>query len=171
MGNEPPIDLDARNATLVLTHGHFDHYMFAHEWVRLTGRGVLFNRADLPIMKKAPEWVLKHFGVKVPPPPPAERFIGEGDVLRVGKFELVVWEVPGHSPGSIALVGKGITFVGDLLFEEGGVGRTDIPGGDFGRLKASIRRILTLPDDTTIYPGHGKPFKVEDAKRWIGPWL
>jgi glyoxylase-like metal-dependent hydrolase (beta-lactamase superfamily II) len=70
----------------------------------------------------------------------------------------------------VGIVGEKFVIVGDLIFEGGGVGRTDIPGGDESLLKESIRRILEFPEDFWVYPGHGKPFKIGDAKKWIG-WL
>lgn len=81
----------------------------------------------------------------------------DGDTVRVGSDALEVIAVPGHSPGSIALLSAGSKFVitGDALFK-GSIGRTDLPGGDFNTLAASIRsRLLTLPDDTAVLPGHG----------------
>ena len=78
-----------------------------------------------------------------------------------------MWEVPGHSPGSIALIGEGVAFTGDLLFEMGGVGRTDLPGGDEEALNRSLLRVLSLPDSTLIYPGHGNPFTVGEARGWF----
>ncbi len=165
-GNPPPPDM-GRVIAIVLTHGHFDHYMHAEDWVKRTGKGILLNPKDLPLMEEAPEWVMEHFGIPVPPPPKVEGYLREGDRIEVGRISMTVWEIPGHSPGSVALVGEGVAFTGDLLFEMGGVGRTDLPGGDGEALIRSIKRVLSLPDSTLIYPGHGNPFTVGEAKEWF----
>ncbi len=165
-GNPPPQEV-GEVVALVLTHGHFDHYMHAEDWVERVGKGLLLNPKDLPLMEEAPEWVMRHFGIPVPPPPKVEGYLKEGDRIVVGGVSLTVWEIPGHSPGSVALVGEGVAFTGDLIFEMGGVGRTDLPGGDSGALLLSIKRILSLPDSTLIYPGHGGPFTVGEAKEWF----
>ncbi len=81
----------------------------------------------------------------------------DGDTLDVGNLRLRVLHVPGHSPGGVAfyLEKEGVVFSGDALFQMG-IGRTDLPGGDYDRLIASIRaKLLSLPPDTVVYPGHG----------------
>lgn len=168
--NPPPHPLDGVRG-LVLTHGHFDHYMHVYDWISMGVSGVLMHSEDVPLMEGAKEWVERYFGVPVPEAPPVEGYLREGDVLEVGGLHLRVWEVPGHSPGSIALVSEGVVFVGDLIFEGGAVGRTDLPGGDPALLLKSLRRVLTLPEDTTVYPGHGNPFTVKDARTWLSHML
>lgn len=99
-------------------------------------------------------------------------YLEDGDKVKVGEGELDVLHVPGHSPGSIALYdpeGKYV-IVGDALFD-GSIGRTDLPGGDFGTLINSIRsKLLTLPDDTTVYPGHGPATTIGREKKY-NPYL
>jgi len=165
-GNPPPENVGEVSA-LVLTHGHFDHYMHAEDWIRISGKGILLHPADLPLMEEAPEWVMRYFGIPVPPPPRIDGYLKEGNTVRVGDFTFTVWEIPGHSPGSIALVGDGVAFTGDLIFGMGGVGRTDLPGGDEDALFVSIKRVLSLPESTLVYPGHGNPFTVAEARRWF----
>ena len=96
----------------------------------------------------------------------------DGDVLRLGHSTLHVISVPGHSPGSIALYSPEGKFVitGDALFA-GGIGRTDLPGGDYPQLIKSItNRLLTLPGDTIVYPGHGGSSTIAREKE-INPYL
>lgn len=99
-------------------------------------------------------------------------YLEDGDKVKVGEGELDVLHVPGHSPGSIALYdpeGKYV-IVGDALFD-GSIGRTDLPGGDFRTLINSIRsKLLTLPDDTTVYPGHGPATTIGREKKY-NPYL
>lgn len=99
-------------------------------------------------------------------------YLEDGDKVKVGDGELDVLHVPGHSPGSIALYdpeGKYV-IVGDALFD-GSIGRTDLPGGDFGTLINSIKsKLLTLPDDTTVYPGHGPATTIGKEKNY-NPYL
>lgn len=99
-------------------------------------------------------------------------YVDDGDVIRVGEGELHVLHVPGHSPGSIALYDPqgGFVIVGDALFS-GSIGRTDLPGGDYARLIGSIRdKLLTLPPETVVYPGHG-PATTIGSERHSNPFL
>jgi glyoxylase-like metal-dependent hydrolase (beta-lactamase superfamily II) len=87
--------------------------------------------------------------------PPADRTFADGDTVKIGKGCLKVLHTPGHTPGSVSLLGDGFLLSGDTLFFEG-VGRTDLPGGNQAQLERSIReKIMTLPDDTVVLPGHG----------------
>jgi len=105
--------------------------------------------------------------------PAADRLLSEGDVIEFGASQLRVMETPGHTPGSICLLAEGEPpqlFCGDLIFQ-GGVGRTDFPGGDMRQLMASIRdKVLVLPDETVLWPGHGPPSTV-GRERHANPFL
>ncbi|HEY7195404.1 MAG TPA: MBL fold metallo-hydrolase, partial [Gemmatimonadales bacterium] len=93
-----------------------------------------------------------------------------GQRLRVGGVEFEVRHTPGHSPGSVCLAGPGVVLSGDVLFA-GSIGRTDLPGGDFDTLIASIEReLLPLPDDTIVYSGHG-PETTIGRERRTNPFL
>ena len=96
----------------------------------------------------------------------------QGDDVIVGESCLKVIEVPGHSPGSIALYDAvgGFVITGDALFA-GSIGRTDLPRGDHGQLVRSITdRLLSLPQDTVVLPGHGRPTTIQEEKRY-NPYL
>ena len=100
-----------------------------------------------------------------PPAPPATRFLENGEELKVGSLSFKVVHTPGHSFGSITLIGEGKAFCGDLVFF-GAVGRTDLPGGSEQTLCNSIKKhIVPLPDDTVIYPGHGPDTTVGQEKK------
>ncbi len=127
------------------------------------------HEAELPFLQ-----ALEHqgtmFGVPFPPSPDPDRFIDEGDTLTVGDTQLDIVFVPGHSPGHIALVGDGFVIGGDVLFQSS-IGRTDLPGGDMEQLLESIRtKLLTLPDETRVYSGHG-PVTTIGAERHGNPFL
>jgi glyoxylase-like metal-dependent hydrolase (beta-lactamase superfamily II) len=96
--------------------------------------------------------------------------LADGDVLELGPWRFEVRHVPGHSPGHVAFVGQGLCFSGDVLFA-GSIGRTDLIGGDPQQLLTSIRtRLLTLPDETRVFTGHG-PETTIGAERGSNPYL
>ena len=94
------------------------------------------------------------FGLRSDDSPPPDRLLQDGDTVSFGRITLQVLHTPGHSPGGIAFYYGDSVFVGDTLFA-GSIGRTDLPGGDFDTLKQSIhRKLFTLPENVTVYPGH-----------------
>jgi hydroxyacylglutathione hydrolase len=107
------------------------------------------------------------FGMRVENPPPADKTVEEGDVLKVGAIAMKVLHTPGHSPGAISLVieGEKKVIVGDTLFE-GSIGRTDFPGGSLEELTDNVRKkIFPLGDDWEVYPGHGPATTVGRERR------
>ncbi len=153
-----------RITAIVLTHGHFDHTLALSEWRHHTGAPLAIHPADAPMLADADLSCYRPFlGTDVTFAPP-ERLIDEGDTVAVGKENLTVLSVPGHTPGSIALLGEGLLFTGHTLFSGRGYGRTDLPGGDGRALVASLRRLLSLPVSCRILPGHGRATDVATAK-------
>jgi len=132
---------------VVLTHGHFDHIEGAWDF---PGARVMIHAADLPFLDHAR-----------PDRPPIDRSLCEGDIIAQ---TLTVLHTPGHSPGSVVLHAAGALFVGDLLFA-GSIGRTDLPGGSLHEMNQSLRRILELEGDLTVYPGHGEITTLEKERR------
>ncbi|MEO0139350.1 MAG: MBL fold metallo-hydrolase [candidate division WOR-3 bacterium] len=154
---------------IIITHGHFDHYIHLEEYRKALKCPAYINFKDLFLVKDT-SWIEEMFGIKIDYSPWIDLDIKEGDLINVGDKVLEVWEIPGHSPGSIALIGENFVISGDLIFENGGVGRTDLPGGNWEELEKSINRILTLPEEYVVYPGHGRPFTIKEAKNWIVAW-
>jgi len=155
--------------TIVATHGHWDHVGAVRPLKQATGARFLAPAGDMELIRNASASALL-MGVVVDPPPDPDGFLEEGDVLRIGGLELRVLSAPGHTPGHVILVGPGFAFVGDVVFA-GSVGRTDFPGGDWDTLMESIRtKVLTLPDETVLYPGHGPPTSVR-RERLSNPFL
>lgn len=152
------------------THCHFDHMGANAEIVAATGAPLALHPAELPILQArgGAAW----FGVPVQASPLPDVELEDGQVLEVGTLRFQVLHTPGHSPGGITfyLNDEGAAFDGDVLFEMG-VGRTDLPGGDWDTLVHSIREVLfALPDETVLYPGHGPRTTVGQEKRF-NPWM
>ncbi len=152
-----------------LTHAHLDHILGVKDVVERSGAPLHMHPADRPLYDGIAEqgaWL----GVQAPQPPAPDHELAHGDALQLGGLEFEVRHVPGHSPGSVAFVGHGVAIVGDAIFA-GSVGRVDLPGGDGGTLLASIRdQLMTLPDETIVYSGHG-PETTVGAERRTNPFV
>lgn len=152
------------------THCHFDHMAANAEVVAVTGASLALHPAELPILQArgGASW----FGVPVRESPLPEVYLEDGQILEVGTLQFRVLSTPGHSPGGATfyLEEEGVAFDGDVLFAMG-VGRTDLPGGDWDTLMRSIHEVLfALPDETVLYPGHG-PQTTVGRERRSNPWL
>jgi glyoxylase-like metal-dependent hydrolase (beta-lactamase superfamily II) len=121
--------------TIVNTHAHGDHTAGNAELKSLTGAKIIIHALDAAGYPKA------------------DVFLKDEKTLKLGEITFDVIHTPGHTPGGICLHAEGNLFTGDTLFV-GDSGRTDLPGGDRPTLGKSIRRLMQLPDDTTIWPGH-----------------
>lgn len=155
---------------LVCTHGHFDHVP-DQRLREESGVPLFVHRLAAPVLARAAEYHEMVLGVPAgAPPPEPDGFLEEGQVLAVGGVPLTVWHTPGHSPGSICLVGAGVVFSGDTLFQRG-VGRTDLGGGSEEKLQASLRRLLDLPPETRVYPGHGPATDIGAERQALAGYL
>jgi glyoxylase-like metal-dependent hydrolase (beta-lactamase superfamily II) len=151
---------------LILTHGHWDHILDGHQFA--TAGIPIYAHADDTEMFAAPA---KMASYAIPGldmlPVPIDHWIDAGDVLDLLGDKLEIRHVPGHCPGNILvyLASAQAAIVGDVIFA-GSVGRYDLPGGDLSVLENSIKtQVYTLPDSTTIYPGHGSITTVGREKR------
>ncbi|HET6419987.1 MAG TPA: MBL fold metallo-hydrolase [Geobacteraceae bacterium] len=136
------------------THGHFDHIGANRAILEATGADLLIHEADVPFLTLA-DRAAAAFGVKGENSPPPDGFLQDGITIAVGELELKVIHTPGHTPGGCCFYGNGMVVTGDTLFAES-IGRTDLPGGSLEALLGSIHgKLLGLPDDTVVYPGHG----------------
>lgn len=154
---------------IVLTHSHLDHVDGVARAKRETGAPVVLHPEAEPMYHAAPAQA-QMFGVQAETPPPVDGYLAVGEPVRFGECELEVRFTPGHAPGHVTLVGEGFALVGDCVFR-GSIGRTDLPGGDFQTLMQSIReQILTLPDETALYSGHG-PETTVGFERVANPFL
>lgn len=136
------------------THGHSDH-IGANDAVRDAFKVPLYmHAADVPMLSDPRLNLSMYIGTPVTSREP-EHLVREGDAIEFGRSRLTVLETPGHSPGGVSYLGDGAVFSGDALFA-GSIGRTDFPGSDTRALLESIaRKLLTLPDSTLVWSGHG----------------
>jgi hydroxyacylglutathione hydrolase len=166
--------LDKHNLTvrqIVITHAHIDHIAGAHRLKRVTGAPILYNQNDLPLvemMGMQAGWL----GIPTPEVPPPDDTLDDGKRIAIIGLTGSILHTPGHTQGSVCLYlpDQSLLLAGDTLFA-GSVGRTDLPGGNSRQLIASINnRLLTLPDDVTVIPGHG-PKTTIAAEKETNPFL
>jgi len=166
---------------IVNTHTHYDHVTGVELLRSLTGATFLIHSDAQPLLAglgHQASW----FGLPHVDPPTADGFVAAGDTIAVGDLQIEVRFAPGHAPGHVILVGPAIeidgathpfAFVGDVIFY-GGIGRTDLPGGDYETLMRSIEReVLSLPNDTVLYSGHGPATTVGHERAynaWVREW-
>ena len=149
---------------LLNTHAHIDHVVENVYFAEKTHAPVAMHPLDLPLlhaMNMQAKWM------DCPPPPVMEptRLLADNEEIQIGVQTVKVILTPGHSPGSVSFVGDGFVICGDALFA-GSIGRTDLPGGNHDQLITAIKtRLLTLPDDTIVYPGHGDTSTIGIEKR------
>lgn len=171
--DEPDVVLKALRGrpvdAVVLTHGHFDHLAAAGEVMAAAGGVLQVHVADAPWITSETGTGAALFGMRGSAPP-AGRELHDGDVVEVGEVQLEVLHTPGHTPGSICLLGHGHLFAGDTLFA-GSVGRTDFPRGDARALRRSIaEKLAPLADGLQVHPGHG-PDTTIGRERRINPFF
>lgn len=156
---------------IVITHAHIDHIGGALALKRLTGAPILLNENDLPllaIMEEQAAWL----GVPTAEVAPPDESLVEGQIVGIEAYPAQVLHTPGHTQGSICLrfAPLNLLFAGDTLFA-GSIGRTDLPGGNFDQILESIHaRLLPLPDETKVIPGHGQVTTI-GQERHSNPFL
>ena len=164
--------IDANGLTvkyIVNTHGHADHTSGNGVVKQVTGAPILIHELDAPLLSVSGQDWASMFGYQVVSPS-ADKTLREGDTIHFGKCTLTVLHTPGHTPGGISLVGTDCVSVGDTLFQ-GSIGRTDFPGGNYKALIRSIKeKLARLPDNYTVYPGHGPTTTIGEEKR-TNPFL
>jgi hydroxyacylglutathione hydrolase len=143
---------------IVNSHGHSDH---------VSGDLTLKRKYDVPLCIHESE---VHVEVDLNRKPSLRNImLRDGDVVEFGDAKLKVMHTPGHTPGSICLLGETLIFTGDTLFA-GGIGRTDFPGGSDRDMKLSLEKLLRMPDSLVVYPGHG-PSTTIGAEKRSNPFL
>jgi len=172
-------DLGVRITRIVCSHAHLDHLMAVGAVQAATGAPFLLHPADLGIAANVPRQAAFFLGRDVPPPPPPDALLADGDDVEIAGLQLQVLHTPGHTQGSVSLYTAGMLFSGDTLFR-GSVGRTDLEGGNTAQLMQTlVGRLMQLPDDTIVLPGHmaettigrerqSNPFILQELRRLRG---
>jgi len=153
-----------RVSHIVCTHGHFDHLGAVARLKEKTGAPIAMSGDDLELYLQAREQAVS-WGFEIEAPPRPDLLVAEGTELAAGSLKFTVISTPGHSPGGICLYGQGVVFTGDTVFA-GSVGRTDLYGGSMEALKKSFARVMSLPPETRLFPGHGPSSTIEQEKRF-----
>ncbi|MDA0351053.1 MAG: MBL fold metallo-hydrolase [Chloroflexi bacterium] len=169
-------DMGVTIKVIANSHAHIDHILGVAGVHRATGAGFLLHEADLALLRDGFRSSAERFGLDPnDPPPDPTAFVSDGDILEVAGLRLRAIATPGHTPGSVSYYAdEGLLFSGDTLFR-GSIGRTDFPGGDFDEEMTSIcDRLLALPDETTVLPGHMQQTSIGDERAsnpFIRDWL
>lgn len=147
---------------IINTHGHFDH-IGGNKFFDLP---VYIHKEDKEFLKNPDKNLSSFFAFPYICNNEVVE-LKEGDKIRIGKIKLEIIHTPGHTLGSICLISEDILFTGDTLFADG-VGRTDFPEGDEEKLIKSIKeKLITLPEDIEIYPGHGESSNIKTVRNWL----
>jgi glyoxylase-like metal-dependent hydrolase (beta-lactamase superfamily II) len=147
------------------THGHVDHLTGTSKVCAKYSIGLAMHSGDLKLLENAVAYG-RTFGFDIETPPQPQSWLNDNEVFRFGNSELTAFHAPGHSSGSLLFYFKDANFLitGDVLFE-GSIGRTDLPGGDYNQLIRSIQtKIMVLPMNTVVYPGHGPSTTIGNEK-------
>jgi len=155
-----------------LTHAHFDHLGGAAGVARSVQPepAVALHPADLPLWEMRGGAAL--FGFQIEAGPRPQILLKHGQIIRLGRYDIEVRHAPGHTPGHVVFysLDGGVLFCGDVIFA-GGIGRTDLPGGNYRQLMDSIKtQVLSLPDETRLLSGHGPETTVAE-ERISNPFL
>lgn len=163
-------DMGLEVKLIINSHAHIDHIMAVRPVQEATGAKFLLHPDDLEIARAMPQMAARWLGYEPPPPPEPDVLLADGDVVEVEGLRLQVIHTPGHTPGSVSFYGEGMLFSGDTLFR-GSIGRTDLPGGSYPQIMASIiDKLLVLPDETVVLPGHMQQTSI-GFERQVNPFI
>lgn len=158
---------DAKLKYILLTHAHFDHFLEIESWVKNSSATVIVSEKDREALADSHKncyalFMYKNYGYYGD-----VQTVKDGDTLALGDEVIEIGEFPGHTPGSVIYVINTDAFVGDLAFEGGGYGRFDLPGGDVKSLVNSLKKLLSMDKEITIYPGHGNSTTIKEYSKYL----
>ncbi len=163
-------DMGVSIKVIANSHAHLDHIMGVRGVQSETGAKFLLHAADLPVARTAAASAAAFLGHEIEPPPEPDAFLSDGGEVEVAGVKLKVIHTPGHTPGSVSFYTDGMLFSGDTLFQAS-IGRTDLPGGDYGQeMDSIIDRLLVLPDETVVLPGHMRETRI-GFERQANPFI
>lgn len=162
-------EYDLKLTKIFLTHGHADHIGALQELRNYKDVPVYISKGDSALIQNSTNNLSMFMGKKIECTSP-EFTLKDGDTISVGSTEFTVFETPGHTAGGVCLYGGGVVFSGDTLFQYS-IGRTDFYGGSYEQLINSVQtKLMPLPDDTVVLPGHGPATTIGDERR-LNPYL
>ncbi len=158
-------DLDLKPTKIIATHGHYDHILAVTELKLAYNIPFLMHKKDKFLLSRMETSAFHFSKFKTDPAPKIDKYLKEGDRLKIGNYKLEILYTPGHTPGSISLYSNelGGVFAGDVIFAGGGVGRTDFKYANHNDLEESIKKLLKLPKDTIVYSGHGQETTIQEC--------
>jgi hydroxyacylglutathione hydrolase len=159
------LDMGVAIKRIANSHAHIDHILGVRGVQRSTGAQFLLHEGDLGIARDSGRHAAMMLGREDEPAPDPDAFLADGDVVEVEGLKLRVIHTPGHTQGSVSFYTEGMLFSGDTLFR-GSIGRTDLPGGNYEQEMASIvDKLLALPDDTVVLPGHMEETRIGHERK------
>jgi hydroxyacylglutathione hydrolase len=169
--NRRLIKLGLKLKQILLTHAHLDHVGAAADLKKLTGAPIFLNEDDLPLLATVREQA-SWLGMRPPETATPDEYLSDGRIVGLERYPAQVLATPGHTQGGVCFYFESLKLLiaGDTLFA-GGIGRTDLPGGDYSQIIHSIQsRLMALPDDTKVITGHGSSTTIGIERR-TNPFL
>jgi glyoxylase-like metal-dependent hydrolase (beta-lactamase superfamily II) len=167
-------DMGVEIKVIANSHAHVDHILGVRDIQEATGAKFYMHSGEAPIAANAQRAARMFGGIDIEPPPEPDFNPVDADVIEVDGVKLTVIHTPGHTPGSLSYYTDGLLFSGDTLFQ-GSIGRTDLPGGDHAQeMDSIIQKLLVLPDDTVVLPGHMNETRIGFEKQhnpFVIDWL
>lgn len=161
-------DLDLKPKAILATHGHFDHVLAVTELKLAYKISFYLNYQDKVILDRMKNTAKYFLHLDVGPKPFIDKYLKDKDIISLSDLKLQVLESPGHTPGGICLycVLENFILTGDTIFANGAFGRTDLQGGDEKIIKKSIKKILSFPENTIVYSGHGESTTIKNERKY-----
>lgn len=161
-------DLDLQINYVICTHGHFDHIGAVDDIKNAFNCHIVLHKDDLIVYQNSYRIALS-WGLDANEQSMPDMLIEEGEVIMLGESKFYIIHTPGHSPGSICILGKDFVVTGDTLFA-GSIGRTDFPGGDYNKIGQSFKRLMSYDKSLKVLPGHG-PFSTIAEELSTNPFV